>query len=259
MSRLNLGRHWPADSFWHRRDPLVKLLLALALIGPVVAARSWDALLAAAVLLLVLWTSARLPGRLFLGALRAFSWLILLTLFANLFLAGNAGPVWPPRMDGLALAGRNALRLVLLFAAGAWLTGTTSPLSLTGSLGRAFAPLGSLGVPVGDLALMAGLGLRLLPDLLEAGERVRLAQRARGVGAGRGWRVRLAEAEALAVALFAYAFRRADELALAMEARGYRPGKYPVANGRARLSMADWLALAGALGATILLFVLGRG
>ncbi|MGE5529605.1 MAG: energy-coupling factor transporter transmembrane component T family protein [Patescibacteria group bacterium] len=262
MSRLPPGRHWPGDSFWHRRDPLAKLLLVLCLVVPVAAARGLTVLAVLAALLALVWAWAGLPLRLLLGAWRSFAWLLAVTAAANLLFTPGASRVatWPPRLTpaSLSAAGLNAWRLLLLLTLGAWLTGTTSPLALTRALGRALKPLGRLGFPVEDLILIVGLGLRLLPDLLEAGGRIRMAQRARGVGAGRGIRARLHGAEALALALFSYAFRRAEELALAMEARGYRRGSYGAFVARGRMSAADLGVLAAGAGAAAALTWLWR-
>lgn len=213
------ARFWPADSFWHRRDPLAKLFFVLWLAAAVAMARTLPILLALGGVTAVLWLTARLPGRAFLSAVRSFSWLVLAALFTSLFF----GRGWPPRPTAASTlaAGMNLLRFSILIGLGTWLAGTTTALDLAGAFLRAAAPLGRLGLPDDEFALVAGLGLRLLPELLEAGARIRLAQRARGLGTARGLRARLAAAEALAVALFSYAFRRADELALAMEARGY--------------------------------------
>ncbi|MGE5551469.1 MAG: energy-coupling factor transporter transmembrane component T family protein [Bacteroidota bacterium] len=260
MNRLAFGRYWPGESFWHRRDPLVKVVLAAALILPAAAARNTIALSAAACGVGLAWVTARLPFRFLIGALRSFSWLIAITIVANLFLTrpgGGAG--WAMRLTpaGAAAAGLNALRIVILLAGGAWLTGTTSPFDLMGGLGRVLRPLGRLGLPSGELVLVVGLGFRLLPDLLETGGRVRLAQQARGVGVGRTWRARLRGAEALAMALFVYAFRRADELALAMEVRGFRPGQgLRVKEGK--FTGMDLFVLAAGLGMMLTLVWLGR-
>ena len=262
MSRLPPGRYWPAASFWHERGPLVKLIFLLCLVAAAVGARTLPALALLVLTAAVLWRTAYLPGRLLLGVLRSFSWLILLTLTANLLLVQDAAGrlLWPPHFTqaGALAAGINALRLLVLFALGAWLTGTTTPLALTGAAGSLLRPLRKARLPVGDLTLVMGLGLRLLPDLLEGGGRIRLAQQARGVGGGRGWRERWHGAEALALSLFALAFRRADELALAMEARGYRPGSGLWPARRSSFGWRDLAVLAGGFGLVLIATWLGR-
>lgn len=261
MSRPSLaGRYWPAHSFWHERDALVKLIVVFSLIFPVILARDPTSILLPGLVVALLWVTALLPMHLFLGTLRTFSWLIILTLIANLVMSPGAGqPAWPPQLTalGATAAAVNALRLVELFVLGTWLTGTTSPLALTGAISRVIAPLGAFGLPTGDLVLVMSLGLRLLPDLLEAGGRVHLAQQARGVGTSRSWQSRLKGAEALVLALFSLAFRRADELALAMEARGYRPGQQAYRK-RGRIGAPDFVALIGILLVTVALAWWGR-
>ena len=262
MSRLPPGRYWPVASFWHRREPLVKLIFLLCLVAAAIGAHTLPALVLPILTAAALWLTARLPGRLLLGVMRSFSWLILLTLTANLLLVPDTAGrlLWPPHFTpaGVLAAGINALRLLALFVLGAWLTGTTTPLALTGAVGNLLRPLQRLRLPVGDLTLVMGLGLRLLPDLLEAGGRIRLAQQARGVGGGRGWRERWHGAEALALALFILAFRRADELALAMELRGYRPGSGLWRAGRHPFGWQDLAVLTAGFALVLLVAWQGR-
>ena len=252
MSRLPSGRFWPVASFWHRRGPLAKLVLLSCLAAAAVGSPGIAAQLLLAAVVAALWATARLPGRLLLGVVRSFAWLIALTLLANLFLAANPGGgiSWPPHPTRAAALGAvlSAWRLFALFVLGAWLTATTSPVAMTGAVRGALAPLGRLGLPVGDLALVMGLGLHLLPEMLEAGGRIRLAQRARGVGAARGWRESLRALEALTFSLFSLAFRRADELAVAMEARGYQSGRGPRRIRRRPADRLDLLVILGGVG-----------
>lgn len=256
MNQWHLGRYWPASSFWHRRDPLIKLLLLAVFIAANAAAGSLPAVVMLCFPAGLAWVTARLPWRLWAGAVKPFLWLIVLTLAANLFFApGSSHP--RPVVDGAILAVTNVLRLLLLFTAGAWLTGTTSSLALTKAIGRLAAPWRRLGLPAEEFTLLMGLGLRLLPELVETGGRIRLAQRARGVGTGRTWRDRLLGAEALTLALFAQAFRRADDLALAMEARGFSSRQ--VATGtRADWDWRDIIALLAGLAAIAFLYWAGR-
>ncbi|NLG83458.1 MAG: energy-coupling factor transporter transmembrane protein EcfT [Firmicutes bacterium] len=250
------GRFWAVDSFWHRRDPLAKLILAGGLVGAGMVVRNPLAFLILGGLVIALWTSARLPGRIFLGLVRSLSWLILVALLTGLFFRGSR--IGCPTAAALWATALNLGRLFIFFALAGWLAGTTTNLCLLEGLLRLAAPLRYLGWDEEKAAFVLGLGLRLFPELLEAGERIGLAQRARGLGARPGLKARLLAAEALAVALFSYAFRRADELALAMRARGY--GRHPRRPIRPRpaLDRRDRLVFLAGPVAAILFFWLGR-
>lgn len=251
------GRFWAVDSFWHRRDPVAKLVLVAGFITAGLAARSLPACLVLGGLAILLWATARLPWRAFLGITRSLSWLVLVALLTGLFFGGSRAG-WPTAAALLA-TGLNLLRLFIFFAVAGWLAGTTTNLRLLEGLLRLAAPLRRLGWDEERAAFVLGLGLRLFPELFEAGGRIRLAQRARGLGARPGLRARLLAAEALTVALFSYAFRRADELALAMQARGY--GRHPRRASRLRSTIDCWDRLVFFAGPAVAagFFWLGRG
>ncbi|MGQ9779037.1 MAG: energy-coupling factor transporter transmembrane component T family protein [Bacillota bacterium] len=251
------GRFWAVDSFWHRRDPLAKLVLVGGFVMAGMAARSLPACLVLGGLTILLWTTARLPWRAFLGVTRSLSWLILIALLTGLFF-GHPG-YGRPTAAAFWATGLNLLRLFIFFALATWLAGTTTHLRLLEGLLRLAAPLRRLGWDEAKAVFVLGLGLHLFPELLEAGERIGLAQRARGLGARPGLRARLLAAEALTVALFSFTFRRADELALAMQARGYgRHARRPIPP-RPTLDCRDYLVFLAGPAVAVAFFWLGRG
>lgn len=174
--------------------------------------------------LIGLFSTSRLPiARLGLG-LESFRWLFILTFAANLFFTGTGKRIWPfipVTYDGLNNALVYALRLANLIAISFWLMMTVRPLDLISGLERLFSPL-KQWIPVGEFVLAMGIAIRFFPLLLEEGEEIILAQKARGAQFNR---LRgLTTAASISVPLFIGAVRRAGELADAMVARGYNPG-----------------------------------
>jgi energy-coupling factor transport system permease protein len=196
---------------------------------------------------------SRVPVALVLRGVRAVSFILLFTVVANA-LRWQPATVAVVRVGPLAVDGPGlfsglyfACRIVLLVAGSSLLTLTTSPVELASGIERVLAPLTWLRVPVGELAMTLTIALRFIPTTVEEAERVVTAQRARGASFDRGGPIARARAYApVLVPLFFNLFRRADELATAMEARCYRG-----TIGRTRLNArtmraADWaVALAG--------------
>jgi energy-coupling factor transport system permease protein len=218
---IGAGRYVPLPTFVHGLDPRTKLLVFAGILVLVFRV----GLIGSAVLVAaLLWIAhaARLPGRLVTGNLRALLWFFALTfLFQALW-------VGPTRLGGFGpgcVAGIwFVLRLAAMVLAASVLAFTTEPIRLADGLAELFGFLERVRVPVRDLALVLTLALRFLPTVMEEAQRIVTAQRARGADFA-GGPLRLARALVpLAVPLFAACLRRADTLALAMEARGYRAG-----------------------------------
>ncbi len=265
---LLLGRFVPIDSPLARLDPRAKILAAVLVLGALLMPRSPIAFLPALALFLVAARASRLPARVFLGPIPSLGWLLLVTLlFQVVFLPGageplaTLGPVAitePALVRGLSLS--VALLLTLLFAS--LVTLTTSPIDVADALRAGLAPLRRLRVPVEDFALLSMIALRFVPTLVEEAERIRKAQVARGLRPARGLLGGARALLPLLVPLLEGAFRKADHLAVALEARGYAPGAPRVAYRALRFRAADALALtlaALAAGATAVLALASRG
>ncbi len=199
---------------------------------------------------------SRVPVKYVFKGLRPLIIILLLTIFVNMFMVEgevfySLGPLDITR-EGLVQAARMATRLVLLVMGASLLTLTTSPIALTDGIEKLLSPFRRVGVPAHELAMMMTIALRFIPTLLDETDKIMKAQMARGADFESGNLVNRAKnLVPLLVPLFISAFRRADELALAMESRCYRGGK-----GRTRLKVLhmagrDYLALL--LGAVILL------
>lgn len=229
LSGITIGQFIPGESLLHLLDPRTKVLGVLAGAVSVLAAADWRGFALAAGLTLAALLLSKLPARTFLGGLRSLWVLLAITFLIQLLLTpGEAllalGPLQITR-EGLAAGVQIFLRLALLILLASLLTLTTSPITLTAGLERILSPLQRVGVPAHELAMMMTIALRFVPTLLQEADTVLKAQRSRGAGStGRGpagWARNLLP---LFVPLFAGALRRAEDLAVAMEARCYRGG-----------------------------------
>jgi energy-coupling factor transport system permease protein len=240
LDHLTFGQYVPSDSLIHRLDPRGKILATLGfLVGLFgvehpLAFLPWGGVLVAACL------CARLPLRLVVGQARPVLFLILLTAALHLFLTpGHALWSWgvlSVTREGVELAFRMSARVLLLVLFAGLLTLTTSPTELSDGLERLLAPFERLGFPAHEMAMMTTIALRFIPTLLDETDRIMKAQLSRGADLDRGGLLRRLKAFVpVLVPLFLIVFQRADDLATAMEARGYRGGK-----GRTRLHPLVW-------------------
>ena len=216
------GRYWPVRSFWHNRDPRVKLAVTMILLISMIGLTSIYALLTMGAIIIILFTSARLPLANLFSGLRSFRWLVLFTFLVNLFFVRDGHGLWGIpwiTTGGTSVAIIYAVRLLNLLSLSIWLMMTVRPLDMVAAIQRLFSPLQRF-IPVGEFALSMGLAIRFFPLLLEESEEIALAQRARGADKNRG----VKSAIALIIPLFVGVIRRAEDLAHAMEARGYQTG-----------------------------------
>lgn len=230
MVRRGFGRFYPASSPLHALDPRTKLLGTVLVVAGLffVGSLAGLALFAAAVGLL--FVASRVPPRAFLGALWPVSYIVLLTfVFQALFyhrgaIVFSSGPV-EVHAGGIRMGFFLASRIVLLVLAAGLLTATTSPLALADGLEILLSPLRRVRFPVHELTMMVTIALRFIPTLQEEAERIREAQAARGAVFDEGGLLGRARSFVpILVPLTVGAFRQADELAEAMESRGYRGG-----------------------------------
>jgi energy-coupling factor transport system permease protein len=227
--RTAVAQYYARPSLIHGLDARCKVVAVTALVIGLFLRSSFAALavygLAAAAGLLL----SGVPLGWIARGLRPVLWLLVLTFIVQLLFAPgpafySLGPLHLSQR-GLAVAGYLCLRLVVLVVASLLLTLTTAPLALTDALAWLGRPLRRLRVPTEELALMVTIALRFIPTLLQEIDTIMKAQRARGASFNRGGPLRRARAlMPVLVPLFILSFRRADELALAMEARCYLPG-----------------------------------
>lgn len=247
---VGLGQYMPVDSPVHRLDPAAKLGIVAAFTLGLFSAGTFSGLAVLAVAVLVCTLIAAVPVPAALRGVRAVAFIMVLTVLVNALRWAPAtvalvrlGPIAVDR-GGLVSGMFFAVRIVLLVVGTSLLTLTTSPVELAGGLERVFAPLRLVRVPVGDLAMTLTIALRFIPTTVEEAERIMTAQTARGARFDSGGPIARARAYApVLVPLFFNLFRRADELATAMEARCYRGGEGRTQLRESRMLTHDWGAL----------------
>ena len=230
------GRYWPADSPLHRLDPRTKLIGAIALVVALFCSSTPLELAIVTVFVCVLFPIARISPLQALRSIAPLSFIIVLTgLFNLLFVQG--GEVYADwgwvrlTSDGVGAAAFVAVRLAVLLLSGSLLTMTTTTLDITEAFERILAPLARIGAPAHEFAFIMGVSLRFLPQFVDEFHFIRASQVARGAKlATSPTRGGLAGLTSLIVPLFTSAFRHADTLSAAMEARCYHG-----AVGRSRL------------------------
>ena len=235
MKDITLGQYFPGKSPIHRLDPRAKLVLTFVYITALFLAKGFVTYGVMLAWLITAISLSRIPVRLFIKGLRPLLLIVTLTGLLNIFYTeGQILAQWwifRITLEGLLMAGRMILRILMLVTGTFLLTYTTSPIQLTDALERLLGPLKRIRVPVHELAMMMTIALRFIPTLIEEADKIMNAQRARGADFDSGNIVRRARAlTPLLIPLFVSAFRRAEDLACAMECRCYHGGE-----GRTRL------------------------
>ena len=235
LKDITLGQYFPGNTVIHRMDPRAKLLFTILYIVALFLAKSLFAYLALIVVLVACVIISKIkPAALFKG-LKPILILVIFTGLLNLFYTPG-DPIWrwgflKITVEGIWAAVFMVLRIVMLICCTFLLTYTTSPIMLTDGLENLLGPLKKIKVPVHELAMMMSIALRFIPTLIEETDKIMSAQRARGANFDTGNLLQKAKALIpLLVPLFVSSFRRADELAIAMECRCYHGGE-----GRTRL------------------------
>ena len=263
LKDITLGQYFPGDTVAHRLDPRTKLLLVVLYIVGLFCA---DSVLTYAVMAAAFVLCARVSKVGAKALVRGLKPVLVITLFTgvlNLFFTPG-DYLWQfgflhISRQGLFMAARMVLRIMLLIMGTFLLTYTTSPIRLTDGLERLLGGLKRLHVPVHELAMMMSIALRFIPTLIEETDKIMSAQKARGADFESGNIFQKAKALVpVLVPLFISAFRRADELAVAMECRCYHGGEGRTKLNPLRYAARDYWALAGGAAVTAGVIVLGR-
>ena len=236
---ITIGQHFPGNSLVHRFDPRLKLVLTVAYIVLLFAASNPLGLALSILFLGVMYKVAKIPVKMIGKSLKPILPIVLFTAVLNLFfVSGEGDPLvhfWFLTIyaEGVRYAVLMAVRVMALIAGTSLLTYTTSPIVLTDAIEQLLKPLGKLHFPVHELAMMLSIALRFIPTLIEETDKIMNAQKARGAQLDTGKMTdRVKALVPVLIPLFISAFRRADELAMAMECRCYRGG-----TGRTRLKV----------------------
>ncbi|MDR3120318.1 MAG: energy-coupling factor transporter transmembrane protein EcfT, partial [Clostridiales bacterium] len=233
---LSLGQYFPGHSILHRADPRTKILLSVAFMVLALVSRRPAEFLTLGIFAVCAVFVSRIPLLLTLSAVKPILPLILFASVVNLFMAPGRPLfrlwIFAPTYEGGAIALAMAARILLILLGGsALMIFTTTPILLTDGVEKLLKPLKRFGAPVHELSMMMTIALRFIPTLLEEADKIMRAQASRGADFNEGKLIDRARSFIpIIIPLFVSAFRRADELANAMEARCYRGDE-----GRTRL------------------------
>lgn len=230
LTDITLGQYFPGQSPVHRLDPRTKIIAVLLIISAILLATNYSCYLVFLLFIFVITWVSGIPFFMLVKSVKPLWMILVITFLVHVFSTpGNpvaaAGP-FTVTGEGIAQGILMTGRLMLLIVVSSLLTFTTSPIALTDAIERLLKPFQRLGVPAHELAMMMTIALRFIPTLLDETDRIMKAQSARGADFTSGNLVqRSKNMIPLLVPLFVSAFRRADELATAMEARCYRGGE----------------------------------
>ncbi|WP_346907364.1 energy-coupling factor transporter transmembrane component T family protein [Faecalicatena orotica] len=261
---ITIGQYYPAKSVIHRLDPRVKIVCTLLFLISLFLQSSILGYVIATAFLGGIICMSRVPFKYIVKGLKPIIMLLLITVLFNLFLTREGNElvhVWIFRITdkGLNVAVYMAIRLTYLIMGSSIMTFTTTPNSLTDGIEKLLHPLNKIRVPVHEVAMIMSIALRFIPILLEETDKIMKAQIARGADLESGNIIQKAKAMIpILVPLFVSAFRRANDLAMAMEARCYRGG-----DGRTKMKPLvyqgrDRMAYAATLIYVVLVFCIGR-
>ena len=254
---ITIGQYYKADSVIHALDPRTKILGTILYIVAVFCANNLWSLLAVTLGIAAVIRLSQVPFSFLARGLKSILFILLFTAVLNLFLEKGTTLVhfWVLTItwEGLRNALLVATRLILLIFGSSLMTLTATPLQLAAGLERLMQPLKKIKVPVHDISMMISIALRFIPVLLEETDRIMKAQKARGADFEEGRLMeKLHSLVPIFVPLLLSLFRRAEELALAMESRCYRGDVGRTQMNVLRFQRSDWLALG-----VLVLFVLG--
>jgi len=241
LKDITLGQFYPVDSFVHRMDPRAKILLTIAFIVGVFLADTLPAFIPVLAYMILASAASHLPAKMMLKSIRPLRFILLFTFVLNVFFTPGETVLVSifgaaVTLEGLMTAIKYTLRLVFLVTGASVLTLTTPPVVLTDGLERLLHPLSRIGFPAHELAMMMTIALRFIPTLMEEADKIMKAQMARGADFESGNLIQRAKSMVpLLVPLFVSAFRRAGDLAMAMEARCYHGSE-----GRTRLRVLKY-------------------
>ncbi|EOH95480.1 energy-coupling factor transporter transmembrane component T family protein [Enterococcus pallens] len=241
MNKLIFGRYIPGDSIIHRLDPRAKLVASFYFIGIIFLANNWQSYLFLAIFTLSAIMLSKVDLSFFIRGVRPLIWLISFTVILQMLFTRGGTLYWSWGIFSLSEYGiQNGLfifcRFILIIFMSTLLTLTTPPLSMSDAIESLLGPFRVVHVPVHEIALMLSIALRFVPTLMDETEKIMNAQRARGVDFGEGNLIQKVKAVVpLLIPLFVSSFNRAEDLATAMEARGYRGGE-----GRSKYRVLKW-------------------
>ena len=249
MTDITIGQYFPGRSLLHRLDPRIKLVLTLFFIVLVFLPQNWWGMLPVASFLAAAVALSRLPVRLLWRSIKPILFLVAFTAVLNVLYVHEGDTLFQWRFihvttGGLQNAAFIAVRIVLLIVGSSLLTYTTTPTALTDAIERLLAPLKWVKVNPHELAMMMTIALRFIPTLMEETDKIMSAQKARGADMESGGLLQRVRALIpILIPLFVSSFRRAYDLAMAMECRCYQGGEGRTRMKQLHTAPRDWVAL----------------
>lgn len=248
---ITIGQYFPGNSLIHRLDPRLKIILTIAYIVLLFLVDNFIGFLVTGIFLCTVIVTSKIPFKIVLKSIKPLLFIIVFTAVFNIFY-GKGVPVFSDiswlkwlTWSGLRNAAFMAIRIILLIVGTSFMTYTTSPVMLTDAVERLISPLKYLKVPVHELAMMMTIAMRFIPTLIDETEKIINAQKARGADFETGNLIRRAKALIpILIPLIASAFRRADELADAMECRCYNGGEGRTRYKEYTFKKIDYFAIA---------------
>ena len=259
LKDITLGQYFPGESFLHKLDARMKLILAIFYIVLIFVAKSVTSYLLMFTFTMLMIGISGIPFKTVLKSLKPLLIVLIFTMLINIFWSTGDTVLFSIGkldiyLEGVLRAAAMALRIIMLMAGSSvLLMYTTSPISLTDALERLLAPLAAIKIPVHTFAMMMTMALRFIPTLLEETQKIINAQKARGADFDSGNIIKKAKALVpVLIPLLISQFRRAEELATAMECRCYRGG-----NGRTRMTITHFTSRDLIAGASMILLSAG--
>ncbi|SUY48231.1 cobalt ABC transporter permease [Clostridium putrefaciens] len=245
---ITIGQYVPGESFVHKLDPRTKILISLLFIIQLFLIKSFSGYIFVVAFVLATVSVAKLSPTYLYKGLKPVFILIVITAILNLFMVEGTNIIFQWKFikiykEGLSTAGFMVLRLIFLILGTSLLTLTTSPIELTDGIERLLNPFKKIGLPAHELAMMMTIALRFIPTLMDETDKIMKAQMARGADFDSGNIINKAKGLIpLLVPLFISSFRRADELAMAMESRCYRGGEGRTRMKQLKMQSIDFVA-----------------
>ena len=245
---ITIGQYYPAESPIHRMDPRLKLTVTFIFIVTLFLVNTFVGYLFVIASMGLVIKASKVPLKFMLKGLKSIMIIILFTAFINLFMTLGETVlvkvgIFSITMEGVLLAIKMCVRLVLLIVGSSILTLTTTPIQLTDAIEYILKPFKKIGVPAHEIAMMMTIALRFIPTLLDETDKIMKAQQARGADFDTGNLIQKAKALIpILVPLFISAFRRAEELAMAMEARCYHGDEHRTRMNMMKMKGSDYRA-----------------
>jgi energy-coupling factor transport system permease protein len=246
---ITIGQYFPGKSVIHRMDPRMKLILSIAYIVMLFCVGNEAGFLIPVIFLIAAIWISKIPFIMVLKGVKPILPLIIFTAVLNIFFVTGEPLVKlgfiTITVDGIIVALKMVIRIIFLIMGTSLLTYTTSPIALTDAIEQLLRPLNKIHFPVHEMAMMMTIALRFIPTLIEETDKIMSAQKARGADMESGGLMQRAKALVpILIPLFISAFRRAEELALAMECRCYRGGEGRTRMRQLHYSSLDWYGAA---------------